>query len=308
MKNGTCWLDDTGKPIQAHGGMIAHFGNRWYWYGENKDGPTRKVESVGFRVDVVGISCYSSQNLIDWHYEGLALKASENVSERHPLHPSMVMERPKVLYSRETGKYVLWFHSDTPDYVSACAGCAVSETPEGPFVFLHAVQPNRRDCRDISVYEDPVSGQAYVIHSGDWNHTLYFSELDDTRTRFTGNCFGQLENQIREGAAVCRHGNLYYCVSSGCTGWHPNPVLYATTPFLTTPMAIVDNPCEGPKYRTAFDGQSTYIFEAEEKFYLMLDHWKPENLSASGYSILPIDFSDNRMTVRWQEEFNGLDP
>ena len=98
---------------------------------------------------------------------------------------------------------------------------------------------------------------------------------------------------------------MYYLVSSGCTGWDPNPTLYATTRHLTTPMVLVDNPCEGPRYRTTFDGQSTYIFECSGRFYLMLDHWKPQNLRESGYSILPIDFAGGMMTVRWQEEFNG---
>ena len=32
MKNGQCWLDDSGKLIQAHGGMIARFGEKWYWF------------------------------------------------------------------------------------------------------------------------------------------------------------------------------------------------------------------------------------------------------------------------------------
>ena len=304
MKNRTCWLDDAGRPIQAHGGMIARFGEKWYWYGENKDGPTLKTNSVGHRVDVVGVSCYSSMNLLDWHYEGLALGTKPD-EPNHPLHPSMVVERPKVLYCEKTGKYVMWFHSDTPDYVSARAGCAVSDTPEGPFEFLYATQPNRRDCRDINVYRDPVSGKAYVIHSGDWNHTLYFSELNEEYTGFTGNCFAQLVDQTREGGTVCWYDGVYYCVSSGCTGWLPNPTLYATTRFLTTPMQLVDNPCEGPKYRTTFDGQSTYIFEASGTFYLMLDHWKPEKLSESGYSILPIDFTGGQMTIRWREEFNG---
>ena len=305
MKNGTCWLDDMGRPIQAHGGMIARFGEKWYWYGENKDAPTQVSQAVGHRVDVVGVSCYSSPDLATWHYEGLALPARPDEAG-HPLHPSMVVERPKVLYCEKTGKYVMWFHSDTPDYVSARAGCAVSDTPEGPFEFLYATQPNRRDCRDINVYKDPVSGKAYVIHSGDWNHTLYFSELDEEYTGFTGNCFAQLVDQTREGGTVCWHDGVYYCVSSGCTGWNPNPTLYATTRFLTTPMLLVDNPCEGPKYRTTFDGQSTYIFEAGGTFYLMLDHWKPERLRDSGYSILPIDFSGGRMTVRWREDFLGL--
>ena len=115
-----------------------------------------------------------------------------------------------------------------------------------------------------------------------------------------------MAEQTREGGTVCYHNGLYYCVSSGCTGWDPNATLYATTRHLTTPMVFVDNPCEGPKYRTTFDGQSTYIFEAEGTFYLMLDHWKKEDLQKSGYSILSIDFTGDRMTVTWKPEFNGL--
>lgn len=264
-----------------------------------------KNDYVGYRVDVIGVSCYSSTNLISWHYEGLALSARHDAHD-HPLHPSQVLERPKVIYCNKTQKYVMWFHSDTYDYCSARAGCAISDSPEGPFQYLYAVQPNRRDCRDINIYQDPVTGKAYLVHSGDWNHTLYFSELNDELTGFTGNCFAQLSEQTREGAAMCYYDGKYYCVSSGCTGWNPNPTLYATTRHLTTPMQLIDNPCEGPGYRTTFDGQSTYIFEAQGTFYLMLDHWHPENLRESGYSILPIDFANGQMTVRWEPDFAGI--
>ena len=305
MKNGTCWTDDQGRLIQAHGGMIARFEDKWYWYGENKDGPTLHSGDVGTRVDAVGVSCYSSPDLVTWHYEGLALAARPDLPG-HPLHPSMILERPKVIKCEQTGKYVMWFHSDTPDYVSARAGCAVADSPKGPFTFLHATQPNRRDCRDLNLFTDPATGKAWLIHSGDWNHTLYLSELDEERTGFTGNCVAQLPEQTREGGAVCLHEGMYYLVSSGCTGWKPNPTLYATTRHLTTPMVLVDNPCEGPGYRSTFDGQSTCLFEADGTVYLMLDHWKKEDLRRSGYSILPVEFEEGRMTVRWRDEFNGL--
>ena len=36
MKNGEMWLDDCGNPIQAHGGNIIKYENKWYWYGEHK--------------------------------------------------------------------------------------------------------------------------------------------------------------------------------------------------------------------------------------------------------------------------------
>jgi hypothetical protein len=51
MKNGTCWLDDAGEPIQAHGGCIMHHEVLYYWYGENKATETKNGSNVGKRVD-----------------------------------------------------------------------------------------------------------------------------------------------------------------------------------------------------------------------------------------------------------------
>lgn len=73
MKNGQIWQDVDGKDIQAHGGCILQYRDRFYWYGENKGAPNCPGRN---RVDVIGISCYSSENLVDWKYEGTALKAS----------------------------------------------------------------------------------------------------------------------------------------------------------------------------------------------------------------------------------------
>ena len=188
MKNGTCWLDDQGNLIQAHGGMIARFGDTWYWYGENKDADNTVVNGqVQRRIDVVGMSCYSSRDLLHWRHEGVVLPAV--AQEGHPLHPKGVMERPKVIYSEKTGKYVMWFHLDRADYTWAAAGCAVADRPQGPFTFLHAVVPNRRDCRDMTIYHDPTDGQNYLVHSGDWNRTLYFSQFTEDCTQFTGVCY-----------------------------------------------------------------------------------------------------------------------
>ena len=55
--NGQIWQDDEGNDIQARGGMITRFGDTWYWYGENKGAPNCPGET---RVDVIGVSCYSS--------------------------------------------------------------------------------------------------------------------------------------------------------------------------------------------------------------------------------------------------------
>ena len=294
MQNGTLWLDDRGEPIQAHGGMIARFGETWYWYGENKGAPNRPGAT---RVDVIGVSCYSSADLRDWHYEGLALRADEGVAE---LHPSQVLERPKVLHCEKTGQYVMWFHSDSPDYTRAAAGVAVSDKAEGPYRFLRAAQPNRRDCRDMTVFTND-DGSAWLVHSGDWNKTLYFSRLTDDYLGFTGECHAALVDQEREAPALLRRGGLYYLVTSGCTGWSPNAALYAVSPFLTCGWKLIDNPCEGA--RRTYEGQSTWIFEADGQAYLLLDHWKPNDLRHSGYSILPVFADGLSMRIPWRDTF-----
>ena len=96
-------------------------------------------------------------------------------------------------------------------------------------------------------------------------------------------------------------------ISSGCTGWAANAALYATCPHLLGKWKLIDNPCVGENSRKTFFGQSSYVFEAEGSFYLMLDHWKPENLSKSGYSILKIELEDDgEITVPWAEEWKGI--
>ena len=155
----------------------------------------------------------------------------------------------------------------------------------------------------MTLYTDPQDGRAYLIHSGDWNKTLYFSELNEERTGFTGAVYAHLPNQEREAPAMYYHDGLYYCVTSGCTGWAANSALYSTTRRLLSGMKLIDDPCEGPDARNTFHGQSTYIFEADGQPYLMIDHWKPQDLRHSGYSILPIEFDGDRMTVRWADEF-----
>ena len=66
------WLDTSGNPINAHGGGILYHGGRYYWYGEYKNGPTYlpKGSWDGYRTDVIGVSCYSSPDMVDWTFEG----------------------------------------------------------------------------------------------------------------------------------------------------------------------------------------------------------------------------------------------
>lgn len=294
MVNGKIWKDTDGNPIQAHGGMIARFRDTWYWYGENKGVPNVPGTT---RVEPLGVSCYSSDDLLRWENRGVVLPVPEGVA---------VMERPKVMFVPQTGRYVMWFHADSEDYTFAGCGVAASDSPAGPFHMIHIIHPNRLDSRDMTLFTDK-DGKQYLFHSSDYNKTMVISELTEDGTDVTGDYTKILAEQEREAPAVFLTRGTYYMISSGCTGWLPNTALYAQTQHLRSGWKLTGDPMSGPDSRRTFEGQSTWVFQAGEEFFLMLDHWHPYDLQSSGYSILPVIFDEaGTMTIPWQDEWNGV--
>jgi hypothetical protein len=130
------WPDNQGVHINAHGGGILFHDGRYYWFGEHK------IEGEAGNKAHVGVSCYSSADLHAWRNEGIALPVSDD--PQSPITRGCVLERPKVLFCKTTGKFVMWFHLEPKDqgYRAANTGVAVSDTVTGPFTFLRAFRPN----------------------------------------------------------------------------------------------------------------------------------------------------------------------
>lgn len=302
---GELWLDTNGKPIQAHGGSILFDNGMYYWYGENKDGPNC-LGRIGIqRVDIIGISCYSSSDLYNWAFEGIVLPAVSD-DPSHDLHPSKVAERPKVLKNDRTGQYVMWIHVDNEDYTMAKTGVAVSDNPAGPFVYVGSKRPNDVDSRDMTLFKDD-DGTAYVIHSSDWNKTLIISRLTDDYTDLNGEFTKAFIDQSREAPAVFKHAGKYYLLSSGCTGWYPNAALVAESNQMMGRWELRDNPLSGPNARKTFYAQSTYVFPVqglENSFIFMADRWRPEELADSRYVWLPITFMDDGIEIKWADRWD----
>ncbi|MDD3170076.1 MAG: glycoside hydrolase family 43 protein, partial [Eubacteriales bacterium] len=244
MKNKTCWKDDTGAVIQAHGGTILQYKDTWYWYGENKD-----AETINRRVKFIGFSCYSSKDLEHWHNEGLVLKASDDPED--DLYETCIAERPSVIYNKKTKKFILWFHLDNRDYTMASVGLAVSDFATGSFRYLGRQRPLGRDSRDLTVFQGN-DEKAYLVHSSDWNSTMIIDRLDEDYTGFTGETTSICIDQYREAPVVMEYGSKYYMVTSGCTGWLPNSMLYAESDCMMGRWRLIDNPCSGRDYRKTF--------------------------------------------------------
>ena len=273
---GAVWLDVDGKPIQAHGGGILFDKGTYYWFGENKDAPnTPSEKALLARIDAVGISCYSSKDLLRWKHEGVVLPALKG-DPNHDLHPGGVIERPKVVYNAKTKKYVMWLHIDSADYKKASAGVAVADKATGPYTYLGSVRPDGGESRDMTLFKDD-DGKAYLVYSSEWNATTHISLLSDDYLKPVGKMVKAFEGQYREAPAIFKRGALYYIVTSGCTGWYPNRAVYATAPKLTGPWTVQGNPLVGPDAEWTYFGQSTFVLPVQGKkdaFVLMLDRWK----------------------------------
>jgi hypothetical protein len=136
FKPGHIWPDTDGKHINAHGGGIIFYDKTYYWFGEYRLPRTEKDKSH------YGVSCYSSKDLLNWKNEGLALKVLTDSASI--LNPGCVIERPKVVFNKKTGKFVMWFHHELKGqgYKAALTGVAVAEKITGPYKYIRSLRPN----------------------------------------------------------------------------------------------------------------------------------------------------------------------
>ncbi len=307
------WTDTEGNAINAHGGGIMYHKGRYYWYGEYKVGKTVLPEWATWecrRTDVAGVSCYSSKDLLNWKFEGVVLKPVPD-DPQHDLHPSKVVERPKVVYNKKTRKFVMWLHADSPDYSMAAAGVAVSDSPTGPFEYLGSFRPNGEMSRDQTLFVDD-DGTAYQFSSSEHNATLHINRLTPDYLKPDGTYVRRFVGMSREAPAVFKWQGKYYMLSSGCTGWDPNQAELAVADSIMGEWTTLGDPCTGPDAHITFYGQSTYVIPVNPKkgrFIACFDMWNKHNLPDSRYIWLPIDIDPetNKITIPWKERWSPKD-
>lgn len=143
---GKLWLDNNGRHINAHGAGFLYDNGRYYMFGEHKLGGALGNKAL------VGVHCYSSDDLYNWKDEGIAFKMSRDPESKVII--GTVLERPKVLYNPKTKKYVMFFHlefrqgptkkslniddirKEKNDYSAANIGFAVADKITGPYKFV----------------------------------------------------------------------------------------------------------------------------------------------------------------------------
>lgn len=308
---GEIWLDTEGNPINAHGGGILYHEGTYYWYGEVKGDSTYRNLNPNvsswecYRAEAGGMSCYSSKDLHEWKFEGIVLKP-DTTDINSDLHPSKVLERPKVIYNEKTKQFVMWLHVDSDDYYYASAGVAVSDTPSGEFKYIEAMQPNGQMSRDMTLFKDE-DGKAYLIYSSEQNATLYISLLTDDYLKHSGQFTRNFVDKSREAPAVFKRNNKYYIITSGCSGWDPNQAEYAVADSMLGNWTVVGDPCIGKNADKTFYSQSTFVLPVEGKkdtYIAMFDKWNKTDLINSRYVWLPVTFSNDSLQIAWADRWS----
>lgn len=300
IKNGAIWIDDKGLDVQAHGAGIILVNDTWYMIGEDR--------TQQWNPDV---NMYSSKDLVNWKFEN---KIMENGVTHPDLGSSRMIERPKLLYNKKTGKFVVWCHWEAGNYGASEAGVFVADNVTGPYKFVSGSRPLDIKSRDCNVFLDD-DGTAYFISTIDENRHLGLFKLSDDYLSAVE--WTQLFSwQSREAPAIVKHDGVYYMLSSACSGWDPNQCKLAWSTDLKTGWSGLSD--IGNKI--AYDTQAASILTVqgtEGTTYLYVgDRWQDPGLADSKTIIFPISFDNanhscnfpyhqafdiNFVTGRWRE-------
>lgn len=289
--------DTDGNLIQAHGGNIiqAHNGDgSWYWFGENKSGQTTggTFQSV---------NCYKSSDLSTWQYQGPVLTPIPNTN----ISRERIVERPKVLYNEKNAEYVMWFHADSSNYGAAQVGVATSKTINGQYSWKGNFKPFGNDSRDMTIWKDPDSSQAYLIFATSGNADFQIAKLDDNYYQVTEAIY-TFRHVFQEAPGVFKIDGKFYLLFSPQDGWTPTDNGYHVADSMSGPWSAAT--LLHPKGAYAYLTQNAYditIKGSQETFYLYLgDHWNANSLGSSTYAFYPVLYSGSGLTLHptggWQ--------
>jgi beta-xylosidase len=136
FRPGAVLPDNKGVHLNAHGAGALYDHGRYYLFGEHKvAGPAGNSAQVG-------VHCYSSKDLYNWQDEGIALAVSPAGSGSE-IEQGCILERPKVVFNKKTGQYVMWFHLELKGqgYAAARTAVAVASKPTGPYKYMRSFRP-----------------------------------------------------------------------------------------------------------------------------------------------------------------------
>lgn len=288
------YIDINGNKVSAHGGIIIFYQNKYYWYGEDR-------RNNGY------IRCYCSTSLKDWEDLGLVISTETLVSSKSEYRlinddgTKVNLERPKVIFNKKTKQFVMWMHYENgKDYSLAMAAVAVSSYPDHGFEFKGAFRPLGYMSRDCTLFQD--DDKTYFISASNDNADLHIYQLSDDYLSIDKLVQKLFIGKYREAPSLVKIDNIYYMLTSYCTGWLPNQCQYSYATSIEGKWSELINI---GNYNT-FHSQPAFIIKINEVPYYFGDCWggtdweKIEDFdyNKSSYLSLELEVKNNRIDFK----------
>ena len=336
---GQIWLDTEGKRIQAHGGSIIVVDGVYYWYGENKEFTDGKSGIWHW-----GVRCYRSTDLYNWEDCGLIIPPMPD-RPGAPLHPASCLDWPHIIYNRQTKKFVCWLKILVPNKEQT-ETILTSDHILGPYsIVREGLHPLGMSAGDFDLAVAP-DGKAYYyferVHS-----ELICADLTEDYTDVTGYYSTHFPHShppyVREGPAHFVRGGKHYLLTSGTTGYLPNPSESAIADTWHGPYTVQGDLHPADSSHTSFHSQISCVFKVlgkKDLYIACADRWVPDhmeypyetyaavydrvfdpeqqadesellqfgdemnrNTSISDYVWLPLRFEGDRPVIDWHDEW-----
>jgi len=346
---GKVWPDNNGVHINAHGGGILFYNDTYYWFGEHKTGGKEgNLANVGVHVyssnnlgdwKDEGIALSISEDSTNLLVKGCIIERPKVIYNAKTkkfvmwFHHELKGQGYKAaltglaISDKVTGPYTylksvnpnagLWPENFPGEYKKrdqepSLEGIGLQK-PEGQLIvregyFVRRDFTRGQMARDMTLFVDD-DGKAYHIHSSENNQTLHIAELTEDYQGFSGKYTRVLAGKANEAPAIFKREGKYYLITSGTTGWKPNPARLAVADHPFGPWQELGDPSRGTEdqVKTTFWSQSTYILPVAGKknaYIYMGDRWTPENAIDGRYVWLPIQFEDDKPVLRWYDQWD----
>ena len=273
---GRVWLDTDGNRIQAHGGSVMCLDGVYYWYGENKEFTDGKNGIWHW-----GVRCYSSTDLYNWKSEGIIIPPRLEESDS-PLHPSAWMDRPHIIFNDQTKKFVCWLK--VMGKTGQRSTVLTADHILGPYTIVREnLRPLNMDAGDFDLAVAP-DGKAYYYFERVHSETIC-ADLTADYTDVTGYYSTHFPHPhppyVREATAYFLRKGKHYLITSGTTGYLPNPSELAIADSWHGPFRVLGDPHPSDPSRTSFHSQVSSVFKVAGKkdlYIAVADRWVPDHM------------------------------
>jgi len=193
-----------------------------------------------------------------------------------------MMDRPHIIYNKETGKFVCWLKIMQNDNRQS-ETVLTADSLTGPYtVVRERLQPLGMSAGDfdLAVAGD---GKAYYYFERVHSETIC-ADLTADYTDVTGYYSTHFPHHdgpphVREATAHFMRGKRHYLITSGTTGYFPNPSEVAVGDTWHGPFTVQGDPHVGDASRTSFHSQISSVYKVAGKkdlYIAVADRWLPD--------------------------------